>query len=256
MKQLLQWFDLGEIMGLFSKHFEMRGDMSVLKKMTAGLGVLLLIVASVECVKAQNEIKLPKPKFTGKVSLETAILKKKSVRGFSNSPLNLEEVSQLLWAANGNLPADAISGATSKVLPSAGGLYPLEVFAVTGADTVSGLPAGVYQYKPETNSLLSINPGDNRSLLARAALGQMWIASAPVIIVIGANFNRTTVKYGNRGLQYVFMESGASTQNIYLQSESLGLKVGSVGAFQDSYVTGALKLPADVNPLMLIPVGK
>lgn len=230
--------------------------MRIVKGLAVFLGMLMLVFIVGGPAGAQNEIKLPKPKITGKVSLETAILKKKSVRNFSNTPLNMEEVSQLLWAANGNLPADAISGATSKVIPSAGGLYPLEVFLVSGNETVTGLPAGVFHYKPDSNSLISINPGDNRSVLARSALGQMWMVSAPAVIVIGANFNRTTVKYGNRGLQYVFMESGASTQNIYLQAEALGLKVGSVGAFQDSYVTGALKLPNDINPLMLIPVGK
>ncbi len=234
----------------------MRGIMNVLKKLIAFHVAFFLVFVSGDIAGAQNEIKLPNPKITGKVSLETAMLRKKSVRGFSSSALTMEEVSQLLWAANGNLPMDAVSGATSKVIPSAGGLYALEIFAVTGAETVSGLPAAVYRYKPESNSLITVNPGDNRSLLARAALNQMWMASAPVVIVIGADFNRMTVKYGNRGLQYVFIESGASTQNIYLQSEALGLKVGSVGAFQDSYVTGALKLPTDISPLMLIPVGK
>lgn len=230
--------------------------MSICKKMTACFSMCFFLLFSVDLIRAENEIKLPKPKYAGEVALEAAILKKKSVRGFSNSPISLEKVSQLLWAANGNLPVDAVSGATTKVFPSAGGLYPLEVFAVTGTDTVTGLPAGVYHYKAETNSLIPINPGDHRSLLGRAALGQMWIASAPITIVVGANFNRMTVKYGNRGLQYVFMESGASTQNIYLQAEALGLKAGSVGAFQDSYVSAALKLPADVNPLMLVSVGK
>lgn len=230
--------------------------MNILTKMTGCLCVTFLLLSMAQPVLAQDEIKLPKPRFTGKVPLETAILKKKSVRGFSGSAITIEDLSQLLWAANGNLPADAISGATTKVFPSAGGLYPLEIFAVAGVESVTGLPAGVFHYKPETNSLLMINPGDHRSLLGRAALGQMWIASAPVIIVVGANFNRMTVKYGNRGLQYVFMESGASIQNIYLQAEALGLKVGSVGAFQDSHVNAVLKLPADVNPLMLIPVGK
>lgn len=230
--------------------------MNILKKAVACFGTMLLVTMCFENAFAQSEIKLPKPRFTGNMSLETAMLKKKSVRGFGPGALSLEELSQLLWSANGNLPADAVSGATSKVIPSAGGLYALEVFAVTGTDTVSGVPAGVYHYKPETNTLAPINPGDNRSLLARAALGQMWMASAPVIVVIGANFNRMTVKYANRGLQYVFMEAGGATQNVYMQAEALGLKVGSVGAFQDAYVSGALKLPADVNPLMLIPVGR
>jgi SagB-type dehydrogenase family enzyme len=205
---------------------------------------------------ANNDIKLPKPALTGKLSVEAAMAAKKSVRDFTAAPLTEAQVSQLLWAANGNLPHDAVTGATTKVIPSAGGLYPLEVYLVTGRNTVGKIPAGVYRYNPGNNSLQAVAAGDNRALLAHAALSQMWMAKAPALIVIGAVFQRTTVKYGNRGLQYIFMEAGSATQNLYLEAESLRLHAGAVGAFQDAQVSGVLKLPPNVSPLFIMAFGK
>lgn len=216
----------------------------------------LQVFGTVAVYSADNVVKLPLPQFKGKMSVEAAMFAKKSVRSFNAAPLTLAEVSQMLWAANGSLPADAITGATAKVIPSAGGLYPLEVFLVAGKETVKGLDEGIYQYVPQTNSLKPLAKGDNRNLLAYASLSQMWIARAPVSIVIGGVFDRTTSKYGGRGLQYVFMEAGCSTQNVYLQAEALGLQVGTVGAFDDKKVGSVLKLPSTVTPILIVAVGK
>lgn len=204
----------------------------------------------------QSEIKLPKPVYKGTLSVEAAIVAKRTVRQYKGTPLTLGQASQILWAANGRLPADAVTGATTKVNPSAGGLYPLEVFIVTGKETVKGLPAGVYRYKAQTNSLVSLASGDNRKLLAYACLSQIWLARAPAIVVIAGVFSRTTVKYGNRGFQYVFMEAGSADQSIYLQAASLGLHAGTVGAFNDAQVAAVLKLPKNTTPLLVVAVGK
>lgn len=217
---------------------------------------LIVLMSLKEAVFSANDIKLPKPAFTGKMSVESAMLKKKSVRHFSKDPLTLEQVSQLLWAANGALPVDAISGATVKTLPSAGGIYPLEIFLLTGSDTVKGLPAGIFQYYAISNSLVQISQGDGRLALAQAALSQLWIASAPAVVVIAASFNKMTAKYGNQGIKYVFMESGSSNQNLFLQAEALGLRIGTVGAFEEGSVSSAIKIPAGVTPLFIVPVGK
>jgi SagB-type dehydrogenase family enzyme len=205
---------------------------------------------------AESDIKLPSPVFSGKLSFESAVVRKKSVRDLSPSPLTTAQISQILWAANGNLPADAVTGATTKVITSAGGLYPLEIFLVCGQNTVGQVPAGVYQYNPQSNSLRVIATGDNRNLLAHAAYRQLFLAQAPALVVIGAIFQRTMIKYGERGKQYVYMDAGAANQNIFLQAESLGLHCATVGAFVDAQVAGALKLPAGVTPLMILAVGK
>jgi SagB-type dehydrogenase family enzyme len=217
---------------------------------------LALLVSTTSLADAKNDFKLPKPSFTGKMSVETSMTKKKSVRHFAADPLTLEQLSQLLWAANGVLPVDAISGATVKTLPSAGGIYPLEIFLLTGDKSVKGLPAGVFHYNTMNNSLLMISSGDARMALAQAALSQIWMASAPVTIVIAGAFGKSTAKYGQRGIQYTFMESGAANQNLYLQAEAIGLRVGTVGAFDENAVSSAIRIPAGITPLLLVPVGK
>ncbi len=218
--------------------------------------VLLLIVAPVLSGSAWGETKLPKPSFTGNMPVEAAIVAKKTARNFGSTPLTLGQVSQLLWSANGNTSGDATTGATAKVTPSAGALYPLEIFLITGNDTVTGLTAGVYKYDPVGNSLETISSGDSRASVAQAALSQMWLARAPALIVIAADFGRTTSKYGPRGTQYVFMEAGNSNQNIYLQATALGLRVGTVGAFHDNLVMEAIKLPKGISPILIVAVGK
>jgi len=229
--------------------------MTALPHLLTMVFTLLFALASVLPSSAWGEVKLPKPSSTGAMSVEAAMVAKKSVRNFSSMPLTLNQISQLLWSANGNVPYDAVSGATTKVIPSAGGLYPLEIFLLSGKDTVTGLPAGVHQYKPATNSLETISSGDSRASLGQAALGQMWMARAPAIIVIAAAFGRTTSKYGNRGIQYVFMEVGNSNQNLYLQAAALGLRAGTVGAFNDDQVAQATKLPKGISPLLIVAVG-
>ncbi len=218
-------------------------------------GVALVLSLPAGAFAAQS-VKLPPPSYKGNVSVEAALRSIRSARNFTKAPLNLEEISQLLWAANGRLPTDAVSGATVKVTPSAGGLYPLEIFLLTGEDTVKGLPAGIYMYKPETNSLVVVETGDKRNLLAYACLSQMWLARAPATIVIAGAFSRTTSRYAQRGIQYVFIEAGNSNQNIYLQAASMKLGVGTVGAFNDAQVSAVLKLPNDMKPLLVVPVGK
>jgi SagB-type dehydrogenase family enzyme len=220
------------------------------------LAVSMMLLATLPSTGAESDIKLPNPVFVGKLSFEAAVVRKQSVRDVSRAPLTMAQASQILWAANGNLPADAITGATTKVITSAGGLYPLEVFLVCGEKTVGEIPAGVYRYDPQGNSLKPIATGDNRNLLAHAAHRQLFLAQAPALVVIGAVFQRTTARYGNRGMQYVFMDAGAANQNVFLQAESLGLHVATVGAFVDAQVVGALKLPAGVTPLMIVAVGK
>lgn len=203
-----------------------------------------------------GKLQLPPPALSGQVSVEQSIAKKTTARNFSGIPLTLAQVSQLLWAANGKIAAvDAMTSAT-RVYPSAGGLYPLEVFLVVGQDKVANVPAGVYQYDWQTHSLRLISSGDNRTLLASACFQQAWLARAPALIVIGGIFQRTTAKYGNRGERYVVMDAGSSCQNVYLQAEALGLKAGVVGAFVDEQVRAVLKLPNEVYPFLVIAVGK
>jgi len=193
-------------------------------------------------------MKLPEPIRDGKISVEKAMLERRSVREFLETPLTLTEVSQLLWAAQG-----VSSPLGYRTAPSAGALYPLEVFLVSGK--VEGLPAGVYRYRAESRELVKIADGDRRSGLCAAALEQGAVRRAPASLVLAAVFERTIRKYGERGIRYVHMESGNASQNVSLEAVSLGLGTVIIGAFRDGEVKKVLGLNLE-EPLLIMPVGK
>jgi SagB-type dehydrogenase family enzyme len=195
-----------------------------------------------------GQIALPTPELEGKISLEEAVFMRRSIRQFGERPLSLAEAGQLLWAAQG-----VTDEAGYRTAPSAGALYPLEVYLVAGE--VENLPAGIYRYLPDHHALLNISHAEVRSLLATAALKQTWIEEAPAVLVFTAIYERTTRKYGERGIRYVHMEVGHAAQNIYLQATALDLGTVFVGAFYDDQVSEVLGLPKNEVPLGLMPVG-
>jgi SagB-type dehydrogenase family enzyme len=197
-------------------------------------------------------IRLPEPCLKGNLSLEEAITRRRSVRSFSTEAVTQAQLSRVLWAAQGITDM----GRDLRAVPSAGATYPLEIYAVCGEGGVAGIIAGVYRYHPAQHSLTLHLEGDFRADLARAALSQGFVARAPLTIVIGASFTRTTRGYGQRGEMYVHIEVGHAGQNIYLQAVALGLAAVAVGAFRDQAVREALHLEADCQPLYLMPLGK
>ena len=195
-------------------------------------------------------IKLPQPRYSSDVSVEEALLKRRSIREYKDEPLTIAEISQILWSAQG-ITEKRMGFRTA---PSAGALYPLEIYIVIGK--VKDLVPGVYKYRPEGHDIVLISSGDKRVDLYRISLMQDCIKNAPVVLVISAIFERTTRKYGERGIRYVYMEAGHSAQNVYLQCETLGLGTVVVGAFDDEGVRRVLNLGKGETPLYLIPVGK
>ncbi len=209
----------------------------------------LAFVGSAAVGQEQQVVSLPDPERDGGVSLERALSARESVREFTSSPLTLGEVSQLLWSAQGETRRDG-----GRTTPSAGALYPLEIYVVVGA--VENLETGIYRYRPERHDLLAVGVGDHRSQLASAALRQSWMRDAAIMIVVAARYARTTGKYGERGRKYVHMEVGHTAQNVYLQATALGLGTTFVGAFDDNEVKGIMGLPAVEHPLGIMPVGR
>lgn len=199
----------------------------------------------------QVVIKLPPPLLKGKVSLEEAITKRRSVRKYRPESLALFQLSQILWSAQG-----VTGGGRLRAAPSAGATYPLEVFAVIGKQAIEDLETGIYHYEVDSHSLSLHKPGDFRIDLARAALDEGFIAAAPVDIVICALHTRTSYRYGRRGERYVHMEVGHVGQNIHLQAVALGLATVEVGAFDDEDVRKVLEVEEQIKPLYIMPIGK
>jgi SagB-type dehydrogenase family enzyme len=190
-------------------------------------------------------LKLPTPRQIGRVSLEEALARRRSVRELTGAALSDAEHSQLLWATQG------ITHRTLglRTAPSAGALYPLEVYLVTGA--------GVFHYEPRAHELHRASSTDVRGALFDAALGQDPVRDAPSVFVLVGVYERTARKYGQaRAERYVHLEAGHAAQNLLLQAVALDLAAVPVGAFHDDELRRALGLPPSHQPLYLIPVGR
>lgn len=185
-------------------------------------------------------LKLPQPDTKGAILLEKAITQRRSRRDYLPESLTPEQIGQLCWAAQGQK-------GRFRTVPSAGATYPLELFVVS-AD-------GLFHYLTLAHSLEELTTEDLRGKLAAAAWGQDFIAQAPVTIVMAAEFSRTTGRYGERGIRYVYMESGHAAQNIHLEAEALGLGSVAVGAFDDAAISKVLKLSGNLEPLYMVVVG-
>jgi SagB-type dehydrogenase family enzyme len=195
-------------------------------------------------------IKLPPPAKKGGMALSEALEARRTVRRFAARPLDLPQVSQLLWGADGTSDPRGL-----RTSPSAGATYPLDLYLVVGERGVMNLPAGIYHYLVAENALTPLAPGDLRAPVARASLHQTWMAEAPVMVVITGEYRRCMARYGQRGIRYTHMEAGNVSQNLFLTAEALGLGAGIVGAFDDKALAQVLKLPPAHEPLLVMPVG-
>lgn len=185
---------------------------------------------------------LPAPVTDGPVSLERAIRLRRSVREYRPDALPIATIGQLLWAGQGITSADG-----KRAAPSAGALYPLELYAVS--------PSQVIHYLPDGHRIEARATTDLRRELRTAAFGQAHVAAAPVVIVVAALADRTRRKYGSRASAFVEREAGHAAQNILLAGAALGLAAVPVGSVDTARCADALALPSGQHVLYLIPVG-
>lgn len=204
--------------------------------------LFLIILLLIGCTEqktqlTKKEITLPKPELDSEFSLERALSQRISVRSFSNEPLTLQEISQLLWSAQG---IDAITAAT-RTAPSAGATHPLEAYLVV--KDVEGLDKGIYHYNPKKHTIKMTSKNDIDISY-----------KAPVFIILTAVYERTTNRYNTRGIRYVDIEIGHTAQNIHLQAISLGLGSFPIGAFDNKQIQEQLNIKE--APLYIIPIGR
>lgn len=190
-----------------------------------------------------GERELPRASGHGPRSLEETLAGRRSIRAYRSRHLTLAEIGQLLWAGQGRT-----SPSGERTAPSAGALYPLELYVA--------LPGGFFHYLPADHRLESIREEDLRHALATAALDQEAVSSAPAVVVIAGLYERTAGIYGSRATRYVTLEAGHAAQSILLQAVALDLGAVPIGAFEDGSVKRVLGLPQNQHPLYLIPVGE
>jgi len=203
--------------------------------------------------KVISIISLPKAEITTNVSVEQAIQNRRSVRHYTGESITLQDISQLMWAAQGITD----NKTNFRTVPSGGHTYPLEVYILIGKGSVNGLNEGVYRYNPFNNTLEQILKGDVRNQLSQAANEQPWVKEAPVDIIITANYHKMINKYKDEKLstRFVDMEAGHAGQNIYLEVEARNLATVALGSFKDDQVHKVLNLPLNEKTLYIYPVG-
>ena len=225
-------------------------DQTRYEQVISWLPILLIALGLASCTQGHADrgdkprMKLPAAKRTGRVSLEEALARRRSIRDFAETTLSDAELSQLLWAAQG-ITQRSLGLRTA---PSAGALYPLEVLLSTRA--------GVFRYEPETHQLHQLTSTDLRNALFKAALRQESVRDAPAVIAIVGVYERTAKKYNpTRAKRYVHLEAGHAAQNLLLQAVAMDLAAVPIGAFEDGEVKRVLGLPRTHQPLYLVPVG-
>lgn len=186
---------------------------------------------------------LPAPSATGKVPLEKAIARRRSVRAYTSEALTAREMAQLCWAGQGiTEPREGLRAA-----PSAGALYPIELFVAT-AD-------GVGHYRPRDHTLAAHLDEDVRPRLQRASLDQEMISQAAACFAIAAVVSRVASRYGEFAEEYTLIEVGHVAQNMLLEAEALGLAGVPVGAFDEKKIAAVLDLPRNHRVFYLLPIG-
>lgn len=194
-------------------------------------------------------ISLPQPITDGHVSLEKSMSLRRSVRTYKNQPLSIQELSQLLWAGQG-----VTNERGFRTAPSAGATFPIELFVVV--NNVQGLKKGIYHYIIGEHKLKLVDVRQVEKELARAALSQSMISDGGVVIILTAIFERTTQRYGERGIRYIHNEIGHVSQNIHLQVAALNLGTVVIGAYRDEEVEAILNLGNEIRVLYMMPIGK
>ena len=214
--------------------------------------VLLLLVTAV-VIPASNAqrrkrdeakaIQLPSAKTSSNVSLESALVARRSVRSFSDKNLSYEQLSQLSWAGQGI--TDKEKG--YRTAPSAGAIFPMIIYFA--------IEEGLFEYEPQSHVLRQIVENDVRRELSRSAIRQPYIAEAPCSIIIAGNVKKVSSRYGKKARTYTILEAGHIAQNILLQAAALELGAVPVGAFDSGDVRRICRTQAGYEPFYIIPVG-
>ncbi len=201
--------------------------------------------------ESASKVKLPTPVFEG-MSVEKAIRERRSKRYFVDRPMTLKQLAQILLSADG--VTDSLGGYDFRAAPSGGALYPIETYVIVlNVDTLAN---GLYHFQVSDNSLELVKEGEFGLQIHKAANEQEAVGSSPVTLILTARFDRSTVKYGDRGYRYVYIEAGAICENTYLQATSLGMGTVAIGAFNDDAVNRLLGVDGvSEAALLIMPVG-
>jgi SagB-type dehydrogenase family enzyme len=191
----------------------------------------------------RKTVQLAEPTLRGRMSLEEALTKRRSVRQFTPQPLNFTQMAQLAWAGQGI--TDRQRGL--RTAPSAGETYPIDLYFATRE--------GLFVYRPQEHSLEQTLTEDVRGMLAGAAGMQEGVAQAGCDIIVAGSARKIAAKFRRDARKYMLLEAGHIAQNIQLQAVCLDLGSVTVGGFESRDVRKICKLPQSLEPIYIISVG-
>lgn len=198
-------------------------------------------------------VDLPTERVALEMTLDRAIVSRRSRRELAGPTPSPVELGTLL--ARGYGVCGARDGLTARVVPSGGGLYPLDVYILQFPD--GALEEGVYHYHAGRHGLQRIGRCCDRRRLERASIYPEIVARASLLLVVAADMPRTRAKYGERAYRLALLEAGHVSQNLYLVAEALGLGLVALDGFYDDQVHAVLELDG-INEiaLLLFAVGR
>jgi SagB-type dehydrogenase family enzyme len=192
-----------------------------------------------------------------KKSFISVLSNRLSQREYTSKKITFDELSALLYYSAGinnkrdqyNLP--------KRYFPSGGMRFPSEIYLLVNNKKVIGLNRCSYHYNVKRNCLEEMFSIKNYQKLIHSIQAQSWVRNSSLIICISAVFNRSRVKYGERGYRYCLIETGHIGQNFYLLSSALGLKCCSLGGFSDYKINEELELNGDSESVLyMFAIGK
>jgi len=205
----------------------------------------------------RHRVELPRHSPRLDMPLETAVLQRRSPQAFSGASIGLDELAKLLFfmsGITGQRPYGEQGFIRFRTTPSAGALYPLELYPVVLR--VDDIEAGLYHYNVKDHALERLQLGDFSQLLCAACMQNERLLPASVVFIISAIFQRTKQKYGERAYRHVLMEGGHMGQNCYLTATALRLACTTVGGFIDDSLNHFLGVDGvDEAVLYLAAVG-
>ncbi|MFX1258451.1 MAG: SagB/ThcOx family dehydrogenase [Promethearchaeota archaeon] len=202
---------------------------------------------------AIKKIILPKPQFDNSIKFWDVIKNRKSTRKFKKEQLSLEQLSLLLFGMSGL--TRVFPQFTFRTIPSAGGLFPIEIYPVVL--NIKGIDPGIYHYNIREHNLEMLKSGDFSIETAKGCLDQMMVVNSNVTFILTAVIERSKWKYLQRCYRYLYLDAGHIGQNFYLVAESLGLGAFTIGAIYDDELNKLLDIDGiNETTLYVAVVGK
>jgi SagB-type dehydrogenase family enzyme len=191
-------------------------------------------------------------------TFDEVISSRRSVRDFANLDLTLNELSKILhqsYGITGELPGKGDFRQNLRSSPSAGGLYPTELYIAVRK--VSGVEPGIYHYNVPNHEIELLVPGDPTEKIHEVCCEQEFVHQTSIVVLMSSVLPRIKRKYGERGYRYTLLDIGHLGQNIYLSCTSLDLAIMTTCGFFDDEANKLLRIDGVDETVMYVAfIGK